>query len=46
MSGEPNDEKKTAYLFDIICNSATMREHLDNPLYQVVDFTSDDSNEE
>lgn len=46
MPGDANAEKKTAYLYDIICNSATMRDHLDNPLYQVIDLTADDSNAE
>lgn len=42
MTDYSPDDKRIAYLFDIICNSPIMREQLDNPLYQVVDFTSDD----
>lgn len=42
MANDPSDDKKVAYWFDIICNSATMRDQLDDPRYQVIDFTSDD----
>ncbi|MGR6835315.1 hypothetical protein [Syntrophomonas erecta] len=37
-------DKKTAYLFDIVCNNPLLLEHLNDPLYQVYDFNNDDDN--
>lgn len=38
------DDQQIAYLYDIICNSAIMRDQLDNSQFKVIDISSDEQN--
>ncbi|HQA08396.1 MAG TPA: hypothetical protein PLM20_08705 [Syntrophomonadaceae bacterium] len=42
MHREKSDDKPVAYLYDIICNSAIMKDQLDNSHFEVIDISSDD----
>lgn len=44
MPQERFDDKPIAYLYDIICNSAIMKDQLSDSDFKVIDIKSDDQN--
>jgi len=42
LQREKSDDKPVAYLYDIICNSAVMKDQLEHSRFKIIDINSED----